>query len=94
MRELPNLEENLTKQQILEWLAEQKIAVKNIEKMGHGKQPLKHIFTHIEWHMTCWIVTCENIEENSSFTWVTANQLENDIALPTAFKKVYAECSV
>lgn len=89
MWELPNLEGNLTKQQILEWLEEQRIAVKNIDKMVFGKQPLKHIFTHIEWHMTCWMINCENIEKNSSFTWVTAKQLENDIALPTAFKKVY-----
>ena len=89
MWELPNLEGTLTKQQILEWLAEQKIAVKNIEKMVHGKQPLKHIFTHIEWHMTCWIINCENVNKDSGFTWVTMGQLENDIALPTAFKKVY-----
>ena len=89
MWELPNLDGNLTKQQILGWLAEQEIAVKDIEKMVHGKQSLKHIFTHIEWHMTCWIVTCENAEKNNRFTWVTERELENDIALPSAFKKVY-----
>lgn len=89
MWELPNLEGNPTKQQILELLAKQEIAVKDIEKMTHGKQPLKHIFTHIEWHMTCWIVTCESINKDSGFTWVTTEQLENDIAFPTAFKKVY-----
>lgn len=89
MWEMPNLDGNLTKTQILGWLAEQEIAVKDIEKMVHGKQPLKHIFTHIEWHMSCWIVTCGNTEKNNCFTWVTKRELENDIALPSAFKKVY-----
>lgn len=89
MWEFPNLEGNLTKQQVFAWLEEQKIAVINTDEMVCGKQPLKHIFTHIEWHMTYWIVTCENINRDSGFKWVTTEQLENEIALPTAFKKVY-----
>jgi len=91
MWELPNLEGNLTKEQICEWLNKQEITVKTIEKAVHCKQPLKHIFTHIEWHMVCWIIDCECAKRDDSFTWVTTSQLENEIALPTAFKKVYRE---
>ena len=94
MWELPNLEGDLTEQQILEWLAVQKLTAKNMEKITHGKQPLKHIFTHIEWHMMCWIVNCESVNKDNRFTWVTAKQLENDIALPTAFKKVYQKTNL
>ena len=57
--------------------------------MADTGKSLKHIFTHIEWHMTCWNVKCESVANDNGYTWVTAMQLENDIALPTAFKKVY-----
>ncbi|MBQ1220526.1 MAG: NUDIX domain-containing protein [Peptococcaceae bacterium] len=45
----------------------------------------KHIFTHVEWHMVCYYLECES--ENAQFTWVNADALQNEIALPTAFKK-------
>lgn len=43
-----------------------------------------HIFTHIEWHMTCvhLLVT----QTPDCFRWVTPQQLETETALPTAFK--------
>ncbi len=89
MWELPNLDGKLTKEQILQWLSEQKFTVKEIQKMADTGKALKHIFTHIEWHMTCWRIKCESVANENGFTWVTAMQLENEIALPTAFKKVY-----
>lgn len=89
MWELPNLDGDLIKAQVLQWLLEQEFVIKEIQKMEDKKKSLKHIFTHIEWHMTCWIVTCESVAQENGFTWVTAEQLEHEIALPTAFKKVY-----
>ena len=45
--------------------------------------PAKHIFTHLEWHMTgVWAETTET----GYFTWVTPQQLEEEIALPHAFR--------
>lgn len=89
MWELPNLDGELTKPQVLQWLSEQQFDIKEIQKMKDTGKALKHIFTHIEWHMTCWIVICESVANENGFTWVTTGQLENEIALPTAFKKVY-----
>lgn len=89
MWELPNLDGNLEKQQIFEWLADKKLAVKEFRRPDGAKKLVKHIFTHIEWHMVYWIVECEPVEEDDGFTWVTQEQLEAEIALPTAFKKVY-----
>lgn len=91
MWELPNLDGILTKQEILQWLLEKRLAIKDISRPVSAKQEIKHIFTHIEWHMACWVADCEVMGEDDGFTWVTAGQLENDIALPTAFKKVYEE---
>jgi A/G-specific adenine glycosylase len=43
-----------------------------------------HIFTHIEWHMTCvhLLVT----QKPDCFTWITDAQLQTETALPTAFR--------
>lgn len=46
----------------------------------------KHIFTHLEWHMTAYVFTspCQPAPEGCA--WVTAGQLEQDYTLPGAFK--------
>ncbi len=46
-----------------------------------------HIFTHIEWQMKVYAVTC-NAVENQGFTWATEEQLQAEIPLPTAFRKI------
>jgi A/G-specific adenine glycosylase len=43
-----------------------------------------HIFTHIEWHMSGIYLACQ--EMPSQFIWKTAQQLETEITLPTAFR--------
>ncbi|MBR3551891.1 MAG: A/G-specific adenine glycosylase [Clostridia bacterium] len=45
-----------------------------------------HIFTHIEWHVTAFLIACR--ETAPGLTWVTKAQLEGDYALPSAFKPV------
>lgn len=87
MWELPNFDGELTRQQLLQQLAEKNLAVKSLCRLECAKQPIKHIFTHIEWHMACWIAECENTAHE--FVWVTRERLESEIALPTAFKKVF-----
>lgn len=54
----------------------------------------KHIFTHIEWHMSCYFVEVE-VNENKDFLWLTKETAENEYALPSAFKKIWQEgCSL
>ena len=43
-----------------------------------------HIFSHVEWHMTGFDITCA--EETSAFTWVTKEELIHTYALPSAFR--------
>lgn len=89
MWEFPNMEGILTRQEILQWLSDKCLTVKSISCPAGQKQQMKHIFTHIEWHMAYWIVDCGTVGTDSSLTWVTTRQLEHEIALPTAFKKIY-----
>ena len=44
----------------------------------------KHVFSHVEWHMTSFAV--QGVEEFPSCTWVTGRELREAYALPSAFK--------
>ena len=50
----------------------------------------KHIFTHVEWHMTGYLVTVKG-EGLSDFVWADSDKLTS-LAVPGAFQKYYAEC--
>ena len=43
-----------------------------------------HVFTHREWHMTGYLA--ETAEELPELTYVSAEELTNDYALPSAFR--------
>lgn len=47
----------------------------------------KHIFTHVEWHMTGYFVDCRN--QSDAFVWVTKEEFSRDIALPSAFRAFF-----
>ena len=49
----------------------------------------KHIFTHIQWNMTGFYL--EVAEAAGEFTWLTAEQINSDSALPTAFRQFWEE---
>lgn len=44
----------------------------------------KHVFSHVEWEMNCYYIQCSEMPEQ--FTWVTKEELQSTIALPTAFR--------
>ena len=46
-------------------------------------RPAKHIFTHIEWHMTGYYAECT--AGAKGFTWAPG-QLRDEYALPSAFR--------
>lgn len=85
MWELPNLNGKQTVEEIIKWLADKKITVQSANKLKEKK----HIFSHIEWHMESFVILCESVEEDNGFYWVTRKELQEDIALPTAFQKIY-----
>ena len=46
----------------------------------------KHIFTHMEWHMQGYIINAESFKNCYDFVWVTQKELEQNYALPSAFR--------
>ena len=49
----------------------------------------KHIFTHVQWNMSG--VYVEVKEETDGFVWLTAEQVDTQAALPTAFRQFWEE---
>jgi A/G-specific adenine glycosylase len=82
--QLPNCNGKLTAKQIETQLNEWGIITLSVR----SKSKAKHIFTHIEWNMTAYVIEAYDVKTKNSFEWVTFEQLENEYALPTAFKKL------
>ena len=54
----------------------------------HKKIEAKHVFTHVEWHMTGYLLTVSGKAE--PFTWADREALET-LAVPSAFAKYLEE---
>lgn len=70
-------------------------AIAEAERLGVRPQGIrkqierKHIFTHIEWKMRG--VYLDVLPENDDFTWLSADQIRKEAALPTAFRQFFEE---
>ena len=72
---------------------ETQAALSAVEKMGMKTREItrilerEHIFTHVIWHMRG--VYMEVAETNDRFAWLTAEQIDKEAALPTAFRQFW-----
>ena len=84
--EFPHVSGTLGEADAAQPLSEWKIVARDWKK----KIAARHIFTHVEWHMTGYLLYAEGdgVEE---FLWADRGMLET-LAIPTAFKKFYLEC--
>ena len=70
-------------------------ALAAVEKMGLRPREIlrsverKHIFTHIRWEMRG--IYLEVAEPAGAYTWLTAEQIRQSAALPTAFRQFWEE---
>jgi len=78
--ELPNVQGTLTETEAArragQWGVAPLALLRSVEKT--------HIFTHVEWHMTCYYLTCR--VEAPCFRWADAALLDASLPLPTAFR--------
>ncbi len=82
--EFPNIEGHWTTEEAQKALKEMGIETDPLRKAGKAT----HIFTHIEWHMQILKGRCTRINA-PALRWVTEEELTHEVALPTAFKKVF-----
>lgn len=70
-------------------------AINEVEELGLKTKEIirqvekKHIFTHIEWHMSG--VYMEVKERAGDFVWMDAQTIQREAALPTAFRQFWEE---
>ena len=68
-------------------------SLKRLEDMGLQPKELlgiinrSHIFTHVEWKMQG--IICDVLHTGSNFVWKTVDEINNEIALPTAFRQFW-----
>ena len=79
--EFPSLEGEIGEDGVRDYLATLGIKA----GMMTPTSPAKHIFTHIEWHMSGYAVDCADSGDND-LTWVTAEEWLRDYAAPTAYR--------
>lgn len=52
-----------------------------------GKSFYKHIFTHVEWHMTAFLVKAKRVSgRGEEGRWMTVQEMERHVSIPSAFK--------
>ena len=78
--QFPNLAEKLEMDDVLCRLEQYGLHVGDIYKTVERK----HIFTHVQWHMRGVYAEVRNM--TAQFQWMTERQIQQEIALPTAFR--------
>ena len=83
--QFPNAAGHMDIRKSIDYLQQQGIRVRDIFRQVDKK----HIFTHIQWDMLGVYLEAADMPEG--FTWLTARQIEQEAALPTAFRQFWEE---
>ncbi len=59
--------------------------------IGAALPPAKHIFTHLEWHMTGFVCEAKTAALPPSCVWASEQEIETVYTLPGAFKRYRAK---
>ena len=81
--QFPNTPGKLSVEEMIRYLEQNGIKIHEIERTVERK----HIFTHIEWHMCGVFMEVRN--QNEEYTWLSAEQICQQAALPTAFRQFF-----
>ncbi len=81
--QFPNVAGTLDTAQAVAWAQSHGMAVRDVCRQSEKK----HIFTHIIWNMRGFYLRVA--QENDDFSWFTAAQINENAALPTAFRQFW-----
>ena len=80
--EFPNTGGHLTEDVALRWLKEQNLSPIRIQKL----EPAKHIFSHVEWHMTGYVIRVDELSrQKGNMMFVERAESEERYPIPAAF---------
>ena len=78
--EFPNVEGSLSKAEAVRQISAWGLQAEDTTPCGTAK----HIFTHVEWRMTGYLIRCP--EQVPLFLWCLPDEIEDCYSLPTAFR--------
>lgn len=81
--EFPNISGKIERESLLEMIEEENVTAR-------GLRESKHIFSHIEWHMTGYHIRLNN-KPDKEYVWVTVEELVKQYAIPAAFSAYVQE---
>ncbi|MCI8484629.1 MAG: A/G-specific adenine glycosylase [Lachnospiraceae bacterium] len=82
MYEFPNTRGHLTEEEALSWIKEQNLSPIRIQKL----EPAKHIFSHVEWHMTGYVIRVDELSKSQDgLLFVETAESEERYPIPAAF---------
>ena len=82
MWELPGVQGHLSPDEAKVFLQNAGLSVVQVEALS----PAVHIFSHVEWHMIGYRVICEKKTEGTDLVWLSPEEIDEKIALPSAFR--------
>ena len=90
--EFPNREGRLTKKEVIAYSKELGLAPVRVRKIGEAK----HIFSHVEWHMTGYEILVDELErelhpQDESLVFADIRELQEKYAVPSAFEAFMPE---
>lgn len=82
--ELPNVDGHLTRKQVIEYSNSIGLSPIHIKKAENAK----HIFSHVEWHMTGYEIKVDELEKNCSEEMIFArkDEIKEKYPIPSAFE--------
>ena len=83
--QFPNEGGHLGAEEAVLWAENRELHPRNVEKSIDRS----HIFTHIRWDMRCWFLEVD--EMAGGFAWLTLEEIDEQAALPTAFRQFREE---
>lgn len=78
--EFPNTEGKLSEAEAAAYAGTLGVSVCTCVPCGKAK----HIFTHVEWHMSAYLMDCE--QESGDLQWKTPEEIRRGYSIPTAFR--------
>ena len=80
--ELPAMDGHLTEEQVREALEAAGYQIHSLQ----STEKARHIFSHVEWDMTGYVVELDTLPESTDYLFVERQRLKEEYALPTVFK--------
>lgn len=82
--EFPNVAGHLSEKEALQYVEEKRLVPVHIERL----EDAKHIFSHVEWHMTGYMIKVSALEtSDSDLLFVETSDSEKNYPIPAAFAK-------